>query len=167
MLVTRVGGIACAFPIEQVIETMRTVAVEPIGRSAIAALAFIEGLAVIRGEPVPVVDARKLLGTPAGGDARVVVVRAADHRIAVVIDDVIDIRPIAHDTLSALPPLLRGASHDSVSAIGARDGGLLVVLDSARVLSEDSWQAIAQADQPDGDHGEPPGDPPSDPRSCA
>lgn len=159
MLVTRVGGIACAFPIEQVIETMRPVTVEPIGRSASAALAFVEGLAVIRGAPVPVVDARQLLGTPRGSGARVVVVRAADHRIAVVVDDVIGVRQLARDTLSALPSLLRGANQDSVSAIGARDGGLLVVLDSARVLSEDNWRVIAQADAPGGDHGDPPSDP--------
>src|SRR5215467_14541310 len=62
ILVTRVGGLACAFLIEHVVETMRPMPIEPVGGSDDDALAAVDGLAMIRGLPVPVVDARKLLG---------------------------------------------------------------------------------------------------------
>jgi len=167
MLLTRLGEMACAFPIAQVIETMRPLPVEPLGTLADGALAAITGMAMIRGEPVPVVDARRLLGIAAGRDARFVIVRVADRRFAVVVDDVLDVRDIANDVLVGLPPLLRDASRDSVSAIGARDAGLLIVLDAARLLPEASWQALAQPGAPRG-HA-PPSDPasdsPSDPSS--
>jgi purine-binding chemotaxis protein CheW len=147
MLVTRVGDVACGFPIEHVVELMRPLRVEPIGRSGDDALAMVDGLAMIRGAPVPVIDARRLLGLPPGHATRFVVVRAAERRIALAVDAVIDVRRIELDTLARLPPLLGGASRDCISAIGAREAGLLVVLDSARVLPEGSWRAIERGDR--------------------
>jgi purine-binding chemotaxis protein CheW len=143
MLVTRVGGIACALPIEHVVETMRPLPVEPIGKSPDEALASVEGLAMIRGAPVPVVDARRLLGVTGAHTARFVIVRSAERRIALVVDAVLDVRRIELDRFSRLPPLL-GSANRGISAIGACDAGLLVVLESARVLSEHTWRAIEQ-----------------------
>src|SRR5262249_18375656 len=140
ILVTRVGGMACAFPIEHVVETMRALPIEPLGASPDSSLQIVDGVAMIRGGPVPVVDARRLLGAPAAPAARVVVVRGGQRRIALVVDAVIDVRRIAHDSVSQLPPLL--GARDWVSAIGALDQELLVVLDSARVLTDDTWRAL-------------------------
>jgi purine-binding chemotaxis protein CheW len=142
MLVTRVGGVACALPIAHVIETMRPLPVEPIGASGDDGLALVEGLAMIRGAPVPVIDARRLLGVPGAAASRFVVVRAADRRVALAVDAVLDVRRIDAAALPGLPPLLRDARRDAVSAIGALDAELLVVLDSARVLPDHGWGAI-------------------------
>jgi purine-binding chemotaxis protein CheW len=141
---------ACAFLIEHVIEIMRPLPVEPLARPSAGpdggpvdpALAMIDGLAMIRGVPVPVIDVRTLLGITGGQATRVVVVRSADRQLAVLVDDVIGVEHIDQAQLSALPTLLRGTNRDSVSAIGTRDAALLVVLDSARVVPEDSWRAI-------------------------
>jgi purine-binding chemotaxis protein CheW len=149
MLVTRVGGVTCGFPIEHVIETMRPLPVEPIGGSGGEALVLVDGVTMIRGAPVPVVDARRLLGVPGERGARFVIVRAADRRVAVVVDAVIAVRRIELATLAQLPPLLGGAQRDSVAAIGTHDAGFLVVLDSARLLPRDSWAAIER----DGERG--------------
>jgi purine-binding chemotaxis protein CheW len=141
MLMTRVGGLICAFPIEHVIETMRPLPVEAIGRSRDEGLAAVDGLTMIRGAPVPVVDARRLLGVSGERATRFVIVRAAERRVAVAVDAVISVVRIALDTLADLPPLL-GAHGDRIAAIGTRDAGLLVVLDAARLLPADSWAAI-------------------------
>jgi len=143
MLVTRVGGVACALPIAHVIETTRPLPVEPICGTRDQALAVVEGLAMIRGAPVPVVDARRLLGVPGPAATRFVVVRVADRRVALAVDGVVEVRRIAADALPGLPPLLGGARRDVVSAIGALDAELLIVLDAARVLPDDAWSAIA------------------------
>src|SRR5262245_32591885 len=106
MLVTRVGGVACALPIAHVIETTRPLPIEAIGRTGGAgggtndqALAVVDGLAMIRGEPVPVVDARRLLGVAGGEATRFVVVRAAQRRVALAVDAVLDVRRIAAEAL--------------------------------------------------------------------
>jgi purine-binding chemotaxis protein CheW len=143
MLVTRIGSVACALPIELVVETMRALPIEPIGASD-DALALVDGLAMIRGSPVPVVDARRLLGVTGGGATRFVVVRIADRRLALVVDSVIEVKRLDLDALARLPPLLDGSRSAWASAIGARDAGLLIVLDAARVLPESSWRALDQ-----------------------
>ncbi|MGH9889095.1 MAG: chemotaxis protein CheW [bacterium] len=141
MLVTRIGGLACALPIAHVVETMRPLPVEPLATPGDRALALVDGLAMIRGAPVPVVDARKLLGVSGAAATRFVVVRAAQRRIALIVDAVLDVRRIDIDALPGLPPLLSGA-RDVVSALGALDTELLIVLDSARVLPDDGWHAL-------------------------
>jgi len=154
MLVTRVGGMACAFPIAHVVETMRPMPIAPFAGSGEHAPAVVEGVAMIRGAPVPVVDARKLLGVAAERTTRFVIVRAADRRIALVVDAVIEVTLIELPTLARLPALLGGAHRDIISAIGGRDAELLVVLDAARVLSADSWRALEGGSRPAG-HGHP------------
>ena len=62
-----------------------------------------------------------------------------------MVDAVIDVRGIAREIFAALPPLLAGAGRDAVSAIGARDAGLLVVLDAARVVTDDAWRVIERS----------------------
>jgi purine-binding chemotaxis protein CheW len=146
VLVTRVGGVACAFPIAHVVETMRPLPIEPIGGSD-SALALVDGLAMVRGAPIPVIDARRLLGIPGGPATRFVIVRAAERRVALVVDAVIDVRHLELDALPRLPPLLGGAQRDWVSAIGALDAGMLVVLDAVRVLADDAWRTIERRDQ--------------------
>lgn len=149
MLVTRIGGVACAIPIEHVVETMRPLPVEPLGRSEDPSLAAIEGTAMIRGAPVPVIDARRLLGVASQHAGRFVVVRAAGRRIALAVDHVIEVTRLEADVISRLPSLLGGANRDCISAIGARDAALLVVLDVTRVLADDGWRALERA----GAHG--------------
>jgi purine-binding chemotaxis protein CheW len=121
---------------------MRPLPVEPIRGAGDKALAVVEGLAMIRGAPVPVVDARKLLGMPAADATRFVVIRTAERRVALVVDAVIGVRRIDEAALPGLPPLLGGAEEGAVSAIGALDAALLIVLDAARVLPDDGWRAL-------------------------
>jgi purine-binding chemotaxis protein CheW len=134
--------LACALPIAHVIETTRPLPIEPIRGTDDQALAVVDGLAMIRGGPVPVVDARRLLGVSGAEVTRFVVLRAAQRRVALAVDAVLDVRRIAAEALPGLPPLLGGARRDLVSAIGALDAELLIVLDAARVLPDDAWPAI-------------------------
>lgn len=148
MLMTRVGRVTCALPIEHVVETLRPLPVEPLGACDDQALALIEGVAMIRGAAVPVVDARKLLGFPAAPATRFVVVRAGQRRIALAVDAVHDVVAIDREVVSGLPPLLGGVGGDratAIAAIGARDAGLMIVLDAARVVPEDSWRALERS----------------------
>jgi purine-binding chemotaxis protein CheW len=131
-----------------VVETTRPLPVEPIRGASDKALALVDGLAMIRGAPVPVVDARKLLGVQGAAATRFVVVRAAQRRVALAVDAVIDVRRIDTAALPGLPPLLGSAQRDAVSAIGALDAELLIVLDSARVLPDDSWRALERGGEP-------------------
>lgn len=133
VLIARVGTLACAIPVEHVVETMRPLPVEPLGRGP----AYVRGLAVIRGVPTIVIDLAVLLGTTsASASARYVLVRTGERVAALLVDAVDSISALSKNDIAALPPLARSAAGDVIGAIGAVDAGLVVVLEAARLLAE-------------------------------
>jgi purine-binding chemotaxis protein CheW len=136
-----VGRRTCAIPTSSVVETMRPLPVERLGRGP----AFLRGVAVIRGAPVPVLDLDALLGGDGeAAAARFVVVRAsADRRAALAVGAVLGVRDLPAEALEEMPPLLRQATADAVDAIGTLDAALLVVLGSARLVPESVWEGLA------------------------
>jgi purine-binding chemotaxis protein CheW len=125
-----VGGRFSGLPLEHVVEVMRPLPLEQVAE----AREFVRGMSIVRGEPVPVVDARRLLG---GGEAapggRLVTLRVGARSVALHVDDVLGVRLIAVELLREVPPLLGHAS-EARMALGALDGRLLEVLDAARLL---------------------------------
>lgn len=91
------------------------------------------GLALIRGESVPVIDAGMLLTGQACDGARFVVLRVAERRVALAVDEVLGARQIEADELERLPPLLSGAA-EMVRAMAVLDGRLVDVLESGRLI---------------------------------
>jgi purine-binding chemotaxis protein CheW len=137
MLVAQVGSVRCAIPIAYVVETMRPLPVDPLRTRGVPH--FVAGLAIVRGQPIPVVDAALLLGVTASNPTRFVIVRTGERRVAIAVDAVLDVRQIDGSTLGGLPPLFASAD----VAIGALDAELLVVLDSARLVPDATWDALA------------------------
>jgi len=102
---------------------------------------FVLGLSVIRGSPVPVVDARLLLLTGAGPSPaeRFVIAKVGERRVAIAVDEVVGVRVIPPSSLKALPPLLGDASAEVIAAIGVLDRELLIVLEGARLVPDAAW----------------------------
>jgi len=83
-----------------------------------------------------------LLGAKESRPTRIVMVKAADRRVALAFDAVLGVREIAVESLQELPPLLKDASAEAISAIGILDGTLLMVLRSAHLVPETVWAAL-------------------------
>jgi len=134
-LLCRVQSRLCALPLEHVVETMRPLPIEALP----AAPSFVRGLAIVRGTPIPVVDAARLLGAGEARPTRFVSVKVAGRRVALAVDGVIGVQRIPPESVQELPPLLQEAGADIVSAIARLDADLLLVLRSARLLAESWW----------------------------
>jgi purine-binding chemotaxis protein CheW len=132
-LICRVQNRLCALPIEHVGETLRPLPVEPVT----GAPAYVLGLSVIRGVPLAVVDAARLLGPHVGRAERFITVMAGSRKLALAVDGVVGVRALAAESLLALPALLRDTDPGIVAAIGLLDAELLLVLRSARLLPDD------------------------------
>lgn len=132
VLICRSRGTQIALPLEHVIEMMRPLPIEPIG----GAPPFVLGLALVRGEAIPVVDAARLLGGSSSDVTRFVILRSGARNTALAVDSVLGVRTLPRGARQALPPLLSELEGDLVSAIGRLDADLLVVLNSARIVSE-------------------------------
>lgn len=136
-LLVRAGRQLCALPLEHVAETMRLLEVRPVA----GAPPFVLGVAVIRGVPVPVVDAVSVVAgdEPSAHVTRLVTLKTGDRRVALAVDQVIGVTRTDPATLS---PLLTNAHHDVVSAIATLDMELLMVLRAGALVSEDAWTMI-------------------------
>jgi purine-binding chemotaxis protein CheW len=126
-----VGAQICALPLALVIETMRPQPCFPMR----GAPACVLGVAIIRDNPLPVLDLAALLGVQAPAPGRLITIRVGERQIACAVTAVAGIRRIAQARLAGLPPLLSAADAAAVAAVGASDHELLIVLDAARLAS--------------------------------
>ena len=145
-LLCRIGSIFGALALRDVREIMRRLPIE-----ALAGMPpFVLGLAVIRGSPTPVIDAARLLGpsaapflpntSPASG--RFVSLKLGERTAALAVDTVLVVGSMSAGTLADMPPLLGETATELVSAIGALDSKLLIVLKAARLVPNSIWGAI-------------------------
>lgn len=138
-ILCRIGASICAVPIEHVAETMRPLPVEPLA----GAPSFVIGVAIVRGEPAPVVDGAKLLGGVASSSpGRFLAIRIGSRRAVVAVDAVLGVRALSSESIRALPPLLRGAAPEAIDEMGTLDGELLVVLGAARLIPDSVWASL-------------------------
>jgi purine-binding chemotaxis protein CheW len=142
VLICRVRSWFCTLPIGFVEETMRPLPIDPLATAPV----FVRGLSIIRGKPTPVVDAGALLGArEEPRPRRLVLLRLGNRRVAMSVEGVLGVRAIASASLQQLPPLLRDASRQAVSAVGALDDALLLALDAGRLVPEAVWESVAGA----------------------
>lgn len=139
VLVVRTGSRICALPLENVVETMRPLAIEPI----LEMPPFLRGLALIRGSPVPVVDLSILFGMKSDVPVcRFVLIRLGKRRAAIAVEEVLGVRRLDDSLLQSFPPLLKDAYSELVTAIEVRDQELLLVLQLSRIVPDEFWQAL-------------------------
>jgi purine-binding chemotaxis protein CheW len=137
-LVVGVKGRLCAVPLTHVLEIMRPLSLEPISDVP----SFVQGISIIRGIPTPVVDLGALLGMANGVADRFVTLRVGERQVALSVDSVFGVRELDVSKMGELPPLLQGASKNTIEAMGTLDEQLLVVLSAGWELPDEVWQTL-------------------------
>ncbi len=144
-LICRGGSELCALPIEHVVETMRPLPIKAIPDMP----SFMLGVAIIRGDPTPVVHVANLLdGVAERSPTRFVSIKLGARPLAFALDSVIGIRTLGMEVLSDIPLLLQAVDSNRVAAIGILDTELLLVLRSARLVPSAVWSTLDQQAQP-------------------
>jgi len=124
-------------PLEELGETMRPLPIEHIETPH----DFLRGAAIVRGEPVPVVDLGALLGRGnMTAPGRFVTLRLGPRRAALAVEEVVGIRTFERALLSEVPPLLRDVSQKAVDALSTFEDRLVLLLGSSRILPDDVWE---------------------------
>jgi purine-binding chemotaxis protein CheW len=133
-LMIRIRRQACAIPLSHVSEVLRPLPIEATPSQLDALL----GVTILRGHPVPVIDASRLIGDgvsePPG---RFVALRVGQRTAVLAVNEVVGVRDLSDLTLESLPPLFREADSETVSRIGRLDQELLLVLRAARFVEDD------------------------------
>jgi purine-binding chemotaxis protein CheW len=138
MLICRVDSCLYGLPLDHVIETMRPLPVEPLA----GAPDFVLGLSMVRGEPVPVLDASRLFGTSTGTSRRLVSIDTNGRHMALAVDSVVGIRKVGSDTLQDLSPVLECTCSDAVRSLAPLDAELLRVLEETRLVPDSVWELL-------------------------
>jgi purine-binding chemotaxis protein CheW len=128
LLLCRAGNRLCGVPLQSAVETFRPLPVEPF----LAAPHYVLGLAVVRGEPLSVLDVAALLGA-AEPPTRFVTVRAGQRQAVLAFSSVAGVHGPALGE-SNLPPLLSAARNDAVRGLAMLDQELVLLLDTILLL---------------------------------
>ncbi len=109
---------------------------------------WIRGVIEYQGRVVPVVDLRRRFGLPeadVGPQARMLVLSSGGEWVAVIVDLVLDVRPLEEAALSPPPALFRGLAGEYLRGLTRRGESLVVVLDVDRLLSSQDRLVLAPA----------------------
>lgn len=133
----------CALPLSHVVEIMRPLALESLA----GAPRFVAGVAVVRGEPMPVIDCGALLSPvdaplkQRAQHTRWASIRCAQRNAVLAFEQIVGVRTLAAHA-AELPPLVSGAAADVIELITTLDHALLLVLRGAKLVPEAAWSAL-------------------------
>ena len=137
LVLFEVGDYPCAIKCSDVQEIIRGQAPTIVRLAPPSVLGVIN----LRGGIVTVVDMRRKLrldGTPAGNDARIIIVKSQDdERVGLLVDSVDDILMVEAGDLEASPPNLVGGLARHAKGILKTERALVSVLDVASLLNGD------------------------------
>jgi purine-binding chemotaxis protein CheW len=145
-LVFRAGPHLCGIGVEHVTEVLRPLPVRPLA----GAPAFVCGVSVLRGVPVPVISVRSLVvgqrQASGGPAARLVGLRAVPRPAALTVDEVLGVRDLPLDLLYEVSSVFDQAAHGTVAALGAVDDQPLLFLEATRVVPDSVWAVLETAE---------------------
>jgi purine-binding chemotaxis protein CheW len=118
------------------------------GATAVPGVApHVRGLVQIRGRVLPIIDLRVLFGLPSLSpttlDARVVVVRAGERTVGLLVDSAREVLKLEESEFRPPPPVVAEQTDGLVEAVAQVGGRLLMLIHIANVIGEE------------GSHGEP------------
>jgi len=139
----RVGPQEFAVDILQVERILRYERPAPLPKAP----AFLEGVVRYEGGAVPVVDLRKRLelADPVREETRLVVLNLEDQRVAVVVDEVLEVVRVDSTTITPPPPVVRGLAAPYIAGIITWGPRTIVLLHVARLLTATERLALAGA----------------------
>jgi chemotaxis signal transduction protein len=130
-LLCRAGSHRFALPITHVIENMRMLPVVSVADTP----PLVCGLCIIRGTPVPVIDAALLFEDQSARHERLVTVRTGPRTIAFAVEAVLGVEAIPAQAFERLHPLFQNV--EPIAAIATLDDELVFFLHTARVIPDD------------------------------
>ncbi|MCC6319238.1 MAG: purine-binding chemotaxis protein CheW [Gemmatimonadaceae bacterium] len=137
----RIGADLFAVDVQGVERVVRYVTPRPVPRLP----DWIEGIVELDGRVIPVVDIRRRLGaevTDAGAQTRLLLLALDGDWCAMVVDQVLDVRPYAAGELAPPPGLVRGLAGSLVLGTLRRGSALVLLLDAAHLFSASERLAL-------------------------
>jgi purine-binding chemotaxis protein CheW len=140
-LVFRAGPLLCALRLDEVIETMRPLANQPIAGTP----AFVIGICIMRGIPTLVIDVARLLGDATAEVSRFISVRTERGPVAFATGAIEGVRTVSAQSTQYSPALLGDAAGRLIAAVGTIDAAPVLLLPTMRLVPDEVWATAAVA----------------------
>lgn len=111
---------------------------------------YILGVMNLRGEALPVLDmrARFKKAPDCGGDRRcLIITRFEDMKLALLVDEVTDLVTINPENVNPPPHVGHDYSHVFIKAIGVREEGILLILDTDKLVNMSELEFLNEENQ--------------------
>ena len=133
-----------ALPITSVLEILRPLPIESMPNAP----AFVAGVMIVRGQPIPVIELGLLMRNhPLETIKRLIVIQLAEHRRAgLLVSDVFGLRDGAELALDSTPALASGFEAGVIQSLGQLDSTLLAVLELGLILPDSVWDSIQRSE---------------------
>lgn len=138
-----------ALDIMQVQEIIRVTEITAVPKAP----AFVKGLMALRNRLIPIIDLRKRFELGAGENGtetdarRIMVVDIAGVLSGILVDSVSEVLTLAKSHIEPPPAIISSAGSSRLRGVGKLDSGdrLLMLLDVAKLVSEDEREQLGQA----------------------
>jgi purine-binding chemotaxis protein CheW len=137
----RVGRQEFAFDILQVERILRYSAPSPLPKAP----GFLEGVMPYGESAVPVIDLRKRFELEAviREETRLMVLELDGQRIAVLVDEVLEVLRVDSTAITAPSPIVSGLAAVYISGIVTRPGRTVIILNARKLLSSSERLALS------------------------
>lgn len=140
LLVFAVSGLKCGVPLAGIERVVHAVQIQPAPRAP----AIVPGLVNVQGRLMPVVNLRTLFGLPGTGISltdRLIIARAADLPVAMLVDEVSGVYPYSEEDISAAGELY--SEIEFLEGVAKLKDGVLYIYDLDRFFSSETAAEIA------------------------
>lgn len=144
-----VGGEDYGIGIDAVAEVVRPLPITPLPRMP----EFVEGVINLRGTIIPVVDLRRRFGVKDVSvdlrKTRMMIIKGAAARglLGFVVDGVREVTTVSSRDVDAVPEAARGPGSEFISGMAKLGDRLLILLNTAAILSKEERAALMEADR--------------------
>lgn len=140
-VVFRLGDQEFGVDINLVQSIEKQVNVVPVPNS----MKYISGIVNLRGEVIPVMSLKEKFSMEdqSKGD-NTVIVNLPDMKIALEVDEVIEIGELQPDKISLMPKLAKTENTEYLDRVASIDNKLVILLDINKILSEEEAQGIKE-----------------------
>lgn len=142
-VVFTLGGQKFGVDINLVQSIERQVDVVPVPN----AMKYISGIVNLRGEVIPVMSLKKKFSMDDTAESKgnnTVIVNLPDMKIALEVDEVIEIGELDPEKISPMPNLAKSDDTEYLDRVASIDNKLVILLDINKILSEEEAEGIKE-----------------------
>lgn len=102
----------------------------------------VEGIVNLRGQVIPIVNLKKVLGYYEDGDAsdgKIILVETGSDVVGFIVDDVSDVVSLSGENIESVPHVINSHQSHYIKGIAKKDERLLLVLDLSKIANESSF----------------------------